>query len=276
LKIEIGESMATKTCFVIMGIGDQINGSQVVSSSELWGKYDSLIKEAILRAMPSLEVVRADEVSLPGSVTTDIISRLMHSDYVIADVTYPNPNVFYELGIRHASRNGTIIIRDKAGPRVPFDIAHLRYIEYENTTIGLKELASQLSIYFGHFEKNPDRPDNHFQEFAKLTGFTFPNYGKEEEPTIEMQFATSLLESPEAVSMLLSGQPPDQSTMTRIILQNPKLAQLLVQALAKSGQLSFTPKQPSIPEQSSSPKLSSAPEQSSSPKKSGKKPRRRN
>ena len=256
--------MTAKTCFVIMAIGDQPNGSQVVTSTELRGKYDSLIKEAILRARPSLEVMRADEVSIPGSITTDIVSRLMHSDYVIADVTYPNPNVFYELGLRHASRNGTIIIRDKAGPRVPFDISHLRYIEYENTTIGLKELASQLSFYFEHFEKNPDKPDNHFQEFAKLIGYTFPNYGKKEEPTFEVQFVTNLLESPEVLSMLLNGEELDQNTIARIILQNPKLAQPLIQAMAKSGQLSF------MPQQASAPKLSS-----STPKPSSKKPRRR-
>jgi len=261
--------MTTKTCFVIMAIGDQTIGSQIVSFAELRGKYDSLIKEAILKARPSLEVVRADEVSIPGSITTDIVSRLMHSDYVIADVTYPNPNVFYELGLRHASRNGTIIIRDKAGPRVPFDISHLRYIEYENTTMGLKELASQLSFYFEHFEKNPEKPDNHFQEFAKLTGYTYPNYVKQEEPTLEMQFVTNLLESPEVLSMLIKGEELDQTAMARIVLQNPKLAQPLLQAMAKSGELSFMPKQSTAPKQLNAPKTSHTPKQTT------KKPRRR-
>lgn len=67
-----------------------------------------------MKARPNLEIVRADEVAFPGTMTTDIITRIMHSDYVIADVSYPNPNVFYELGLRHACRVGTIIIKDKA------------------------------------------------------------------------------------------------------------------------------------------------------------------
>ena len=125
--------MPEKTCFVIMAIGDQSTDDGTVTSSELKRKYDDLIKEAIVKARPRLDVARADDIALPGTITTDIVTRIMHSDYVVADVTYPNPNVFYELGLRHACRTGTVIIKDREGPRVPFDIAHLRYIEYENT-----------------------------------------------------------------------------------------------------------------------------------------------
>ena len=70
----------------------------------------------------------------------------MRSDFVVADVTYPNPNVFYELGVRHSCRTGTIIIRDRNGPSIPFDIAHLRHIEYENNPSGLKILAERSTV----------------------------------------------------------------------------------------------------------------------------------
>ena len=133
-----------RTCFVIMPIGDQRVGDSTVTAADLRQRYADLIKEALLKADPSLEVVRADDVPMPGSISSDILARLMRSDLVVADVTYPNPNVFYELGLRHACRAGTIILRDKAAPAVPFDIAHLRHIEYENTTSGLRELAADL------------------------------------------------------------------------------------------------------------------------------------
>ena len=94
--------MPLRTCFVVMPIGDQDVGNIKVAASELKAKYDDLIKEAIAKANPLLEVVRADEVSGPGMITSDIITRIMHSDLVVVDVTYPNPNVFYELGLRHA------------------------------------------------------------------------------------------------------------------------------------------------------------------------------
>lgn len=235
--------MVAKTCFVVMAIGEQRIDNDVITSSELKNKYDDLIKEAILKARPSLEVVRADDISLPGTITTDIITRLMHSDYVVADVTFPNPNVFYELGLRHACRTGTIIIKDKAGPRVPFDIAHLRYFEYENTTAGLKLLSSQLVSCFDHFDRDSARPDNHFQELAKLTNYAFPSYQKAEEQAPEMQAIMGLMESPDLLNLILkqqAGDAIDQGEIIRLFMSNPKVSQPFIQAMIKSGEISFS------------------------------------
>ena len=239
--------MVTKSCFVIMAIGEQVVDDTTVTPASLRAKYDDLIKEAILKARPSLEVIRADDVSLPGTMTTDIITRLMHSDYVVADVTFPNPNVFYELGLRHACRSGTVIIKDKAGPRVPFDIAHLRYVEYENTTAGLKALSAQLVVYFDHFDREPTRPDNHFQELAKLTGYAFPDYKKAEEMPPEMQAIMGLMEAPELLNLIMrqqSGEPIDQGELVRLMISNPKVVQPFMQAMVKSGEISFSQTSP--------------------------------
>ena len=238
--------MSKKTCFVVMAIGEQKVDSANISATELKDKYDNLIKEAIIKVRPGLEVVRADEVSIPGTMTTDIITRIMHSDYVVADVTYPNPNVFYELGLRHACKSGTIIIRDKAGPRVPFDIAHLRHVEYENTTAGLKELSRQLATYFDHFDRDPIRPDNQFLELAKLTNYPFPNYQKEEPLSLEMQAIMGLIESPELLSVILrqqGGEEIDQGELIKLFLSNPKVVLPFAQAMINSGDISFASEQ---------------------------------
>lgn len=237
--------MSGKTCFVIMAIGAQEHEQAVVTAQDLKLKYDDLIKEAILKAKPRLEVVRADDVSVPGTITTDIITRIMHSDYVVADVTYPNPNVFYELGLRHACKAGTIIIRDKNGPKVPFDIAHLRYIEYENSPSGLKALAAQLANYFDHFDRDASRPDNHFLELAKLTSYEYPNYKKAEEIPLEMQVMMGLFESPDFFNLLIrqqSGEEVSQAELMGHLIRNPKVAQPFVQGLIKSGEISFNSK----------------------------------
>lgn len=234
--------MSGKTCFVIMAIGDQTTSDNLVSASSLKSKYDDLIKEAILNARPNLDVVRADDISLPGTMTTDIITRIMHSDYVVADVTYPNPNVFYELGLRHACRTGTIIIRDRNGPKVPFDIAHLRHLEYENTSTGLKQLSMQLSSIFEQLDQDSGRPDNHFQELAKLTGYIFPQYVKEEPLDPGLQAIMGFIESPELINLFIKQQAGESVTEGEIIqavVANPKVAQPLMQALYQSGELSF-------------------------------------
>lgn len=144
-----------KTCFVIMPIGE-IKG--VISEGDLHKRYTDLIKEAITRADPGLEVVRADEVSAPGVINTDILTRLMHSDVVIADITFPNANVFYEMGMRHAIRPGTILIRGTDAHPTPFDVAGLRYTTYENTSSGLKTLSDALGKQLAWLRANPGKP----------------------------------------------------------------------------------------------------------------------
>ena len=234
--------MSTETCFVIMAIGDQDNDGVAIFADELKQKYNDLIKEALLKARPNLEVIRSDEVTLPGTITTDIFTRLMHSTFVVADITYPNPNVFYELGLRHACRTGTFIIRDKQGPAAPFDVAHLRHIEYENSTAGLKVLSDKFKYWFEHYEKNPQRPDNQFLELAKLTLYQFLDYAPKDSESIEEKAFMAMLESPELVDLISSkqqGEAIDQGELMRAMQSNPKFARLLLSAMAKSGSLSF-------------------------------------
>lgn len=233
--------MAKKTCFVIMPIGDQVLSDGKVSAAELRLQYDDLIKEAIIRADPEIEVTRADDVALPGSVTTDIIARLMHSEFVVADITYPNPNVFYELGLRHACHVGTVIIRERTGPKVPFDVAQLRYIEYENTATGLKKLAEELRQYFDHFRRNPYSADSHFQEYARLTQYRFPDYSPgDEDPTTEVILAA--LQSPDVMELMLRsarGEEIRQEETFKALLSDPGITQKIVSALVKTGQVSL-------------------------------------
>lgn len=172
----------TKSCFVVMAIGDQRHDGKEISYTELKKVYDNLIKKAIKDAYPNIEITRADEVNNQGTITNDIITRLLYSDFVIVDITYPNPNVYYELGIRHCSQSGTILIKDKnVETYAPFDISHERYIEYENTTEGLADLIKQLKEKFSWFENNKNQPDNHVLLHAKNSKFNFPQYGTETE-----------------------------------------------------------------------------------------------
>ncbi|GKW06280.1 hypothetical protein [Pectobacterium carotovorum] len=225
--------MASETCFVVMAIGDQYSstGDIVTTSTELKSKYDDLIKEAIQKARPQMEVVRADEVSVPGTMSTDIITRIMHSDYVIADVTIPNPNVFYELGLRHACKAGTIIIKEKNATSTPFDISHLRHIEYENTTAGLKELSGNLKNYFHHFDKKPGTPDNHFLEIAKLTSYEYPNYKQPEKKLSQGEAILNLLKDPEMFELFAKhqrGEELDPVEFMKIVMKDPDSAKMFL------------------------------------------------
>ncbi len=235
------------TCFVIMPIGDQHYGSFSISALELRKKYDDLIKDAILQANPSLDVTRADDVHAPGSITNDIFTRLMHSGIVIADITYPNPNVFYELGIRHAIKPGCILIKERIQIPVPFDISHLRHIEYENTATGLKELVKKLKYHLEWQEKNPTKPDNQFLELAKLTNYKYPDFtGEEEKEEKQVELITQLflqfLGNANLMHLATSQDIPESEKSVKMIQElskSPEIAGPLIRILAKSKSIKF-------------------------------------
>lgn len=72
-------------------------------------------------------VRRADTMNGSGIITEQIVTELLNADLVVADLTDHNPNVFYELALRHAVKKPFIhMIKD--GEKIPFDVATLRTV----------------------------------------------------------------------------------------------------------------------------------------------------
>ena len=96
--------------------------------------YAELIKPALEDA--GLEVFRADEEQRAGGILPDMFQELLIADLVVADLTIDNPNVWYELGVRHALRaRGVVLI---SGGRVPtaFDLYTDRKLRYSIKDLG--------------------------------------------------------------------------------------------------------------------------------------------
>lgn len=86
---------------------------------------------------------RADEISGSTPILNKILTEIMKSQYVIVDLTDNNPNVFYELGISHTLKDAhNVLLLKQKHNKVPFDITHLTYIEYEPTN--MKHLVSTI------------------------------------------------------------------------------------------------------------------------------------
>lgn len=120
-------------CFVIMPFG---SASQ---DPERKRKLDQIYLNWIKPTVESVNIPgseaenlichRADMEVSSGDIITNIIEHLVTSDVVIADLTGQNPNVFYELGVRHSVRNSTILISENIDD-IPFDLRGLRAIAY--------------------------------------------------------------------------------------------------------------------------------------------------
>jgi tetratricopeptide (TPR) repeat protein len=112
--------------FVAMPFGSKPDATGQVIDFDL--VYADYIRPALESA--GLEVFRADEEVRAGDIRTDMFQELLVADLVVADLTLDNPNVWYELGVRHALRaRGVVLVQ---GPRAtqPFDIYTDRKLRY--------------------------------------------------------------------------------------------------------------------------------------------------
>lgn len=150
-------------CFYVTPIGD--DGSEHRKHSDLF--LSSIVEPALEQF--HLKVVRADAIDKPGTITRQIIEYLIKSRLVIADLSFHNPNVFYELAIRHAARLPVVqIIR--AADRVPFDLSQSRTIRIDTTDI--YSLVPRLEVYKSEIASqvrraldDPDAVDNPISVF---------------------------------------------------------------------------------------------------------------
>jgi hypothetical protein len=115
-------------CFYVTPIGE--DGTEHRKHSDLF--LGSIVEPALEPF--KLRVVRADKIDKPGMITKQIIDYLVRSRLVIADLSYHNPNVFYELAIRHAMRLPTVQIIRKQD-RIPFDVGQARTIQIDCSDI---------------------------------------------------------------------------------------------------------------------------------------------
>lgn len=125
-------------CFYITPIGEE--NSEERKHSDLF--LESIVEPALKTL--GIQVKRADKIDKPGTITKQIIEYIFKSRLVIADLSYHNPNVFYELALRHSSRLPTIQLIRKSD-RIPFDVNQTRTIVIDTTDI--YSLVPKIEIY---------------------------------------------------------------------------------------------------------------------------------
>jgi hypothetical protein len=157
-KVQEGES----SCFYITPIGEE--------GSDVRRHADMLLRHLVEPAFSEfkMKVVRADGIEKSGLITQQIFEQLVASKFCVADLSFGNPNAFYELGIRHMTRLPTIQIIRK-GDKIPFDVSQGRTISVDMSDIytimdkiesARRELVEHIRNYLepgdkGRSEDNP-------------------------------------------------------------------------------------------------------------------------
>lgn len=112
-------------CFFMAPIGNE--GEEKRKHSDM--VLSTLVAPALSQS--GLKVIRADQITKPGMISKQILEYILKSRLAIADLSYHNPNVFYELAIRHLLGKPTVHIVKKSDG-IPFDIGNFRTIELED------------------------------------------------------------------------------------------------------------------------------------------------
>ena len=154
-------------CFYITPIGGEDTDDR--KHSDLF--LNSIVEPALEPL--GLRVVRADKIAEPGIINKQIIEYIYKAKLVVVDLSYHNPNVFYEIAMRHMFRLPTVQIIRKAD-RIPFDLNQIRTIAIDTTDI--YSLVPQIETYKSEIANqarqalnDPDSVDNPItQVFPKL------------------------------------------------------------------------------------------------------------
>jgi len=102
--------------------------------------YDSIRQAA---ENVGLQCRRADDIWENEAIIQDVVALIDRSRVVVCDCTGRNPNVFYEAGIAHTLGRKVILITQSKHD-IPFDLRHLRYVEYLNNAEGRAALTAAV------------------------------------------------------------------------------------------------------------------------------------
>ena len=112
------------SCFVIMPF------------NEPWSDdvYKNFIKPAVEEV--GLKCIRGDEIERTGQLTSNIFKTIQRIGLIIAEISVPNPNVYYELGIVDAFGKDTLVLYDPdKNSQIPADKEGIHYIKYTQNNL---------------------------------------------------------------------------------------------------------------------------------------------
>jgi len=160
--------MPEKKCFVISPIGDQDSPERK--------RADDIFFYVLPEVLEPLDykLDRADLIDSSGLISTQIIQRLKDDSLVIADLAYYNPNVFYELAIRHVTKKPYVQLR-LPNQKIPFDLANTRTIAIDTAELKtVKEAKNRIKGHIDHMNEATPNPISSALDELFLQGSTDP------------------------------------------------------------------------------------------------------
>jgi hypothetical protein len=155
------------TCFVIM----PFSATSPAHSEDYWTKHFEGFIKPVIEENPNARARRSE--ALRGDILRQIITDLVVSPIVVADLTDANPNVYWELGVRQSFHHGTITIAQR-GTRLPFDLGAKGTLFYDpGDHVQMEEFRRRFKAAIDDCVSHPERPDSHVLETLGGRGTLF-------------------------------------------------------------------------------------------------------
>ena len=149
----------SRICFVIMPFSE--------SGTCTEADWNNIFQEVIKPAVEASSYECRRSTATRGNLIKAIIQDLDASWVVLADLTDRNPNVFYELGVRHALKDRTILIAQNRED-IPFDLQSYANHVYDWRTEDEKhQFFNRIKALLEDVDQNPDRADNPVSDFLE-------------------------------------------------------------------------------------------------------------
>lgn len=142
-----------KKCFIITPIGEKGEDTFI----KITGIIETI--RPIIEEYGFTDIKAAHEICDSGMINNQIVNRIIDDDLVVANLTSNNPNVMYELCLRHVIAKPIIHICE-TGTKLPFDVFNSRTIFYDDNAFGMLELKRALKAFLKVIDYNKKNKDN--------------------------------------------------------------------------------------------------------------------
>ncbi|MEF8755039.1 MAG: hypothetical protein V5B60_14105 [Accumulibacter sp.] len=122
-----------RLCFVIMPFGEKDDHGKLIDFDAVYRQIIKPAVDSLAQERIRIRCLRCDEVEKAGLIHERMINFILDAEVAVVDISTANPNVYYELGVRHALRDRVTVLIRREGTRNPFNIAGMNTIDYDDS-----------------------------------------------------------------------------------------------------------------------------------------------